>query len=436
MSGRGVLPGQLLGRFSVRLRLTLLIAAGALACGVVMVAALYLLMRYVPTYDLAGTPGVPVIEDPVGGAPVAPPGPGPAGPSGGGTDPAGTVVPGIEVPPGLPEIAVDPALLRSPDGAVRSTADVLHALVRYSGVAVPALVLLGALLGWVVAGRVLAPVHRITATARDIADGNPHERIRMGPRDGRDDEFTRLSASVDAMLDRLQAGLDAQRQFTANASHELRTPLAATRTARQVALAHPGAHDPTDLLRKLLAANEHSIATVEALLTLARAEHALEPVEPVDLADTAAQALAEVAPEAAGRSVTMHRDLGSAVVLADADLLRLLVVNLLHNAIRHNHRGGSVALTVRGRDGAAELVVENTGDVPAVDEVERLFERFRRNGTRSAPRGHGLGLSIVRAIADGHGGAARAVPRERGGLAVTVTLPAAGHGDLDRPVPG
>ncbi|ANY08617.1 HAMP domain-containing sensor histidine kinase [Pseudonocardia sp. HH130630-07] len=425
MSGRGAL----LGRLSVRLRLTLLIATGALACGLVMLAALYVLMRYVPTYELAGEPGLPAIGEPVGGVPAVPPGPGPA-------DPAGTVVPGAEVIPALPEIDVDPALVRSPDGAIRSAADVLHALVHYSGVALLALVLLGALLGWVVAGRVLAPVHRITATARDIADGNPHERIRIGPRDGRDDEFTRLSASIDAMLDRLQDGLDAQRQFTANASHELRTPLAATRTALQVALAHPGAHDPADLLRKLLASNEHSIATVEALLTLARAEHALDPAEPVDLADTAAQALDEVASEAAGRTVTTHRDLGSAVVLADAELLRRLVVNLLHNAIRHNHRGGSVALTVRGRDGAAELVVENTGDVLAADEVERLFERFRRNGTRSGPRGHGLGLSIVRAIADGHGGAARAVPRERGGLAVTVTLPSADRGPLGRLLPG
>ncbi|HEX2314058.1 MAG TPA: HAMP domain-containing sensor histidine kinase [Thermomonospora sp.] len=309
----------------------------------------------------------------------------------------------------------------------------LNALVTQGGIG---LALVGAVavgLGWVLADRALRPVHRVTETARRVAQShNLTERIAY---DGPRDDVKELADTFDLMLARLARSFDAQRRFVANASHELRTPLAINRTLVDVATRRP---DATEDLRRLgeslLVVNARHERLIDGLLTLAGSEHAIVDRTPLDLSDVAAHVLDMAEPEAKERGVAVHRAPSEAPTAGDPVLLERLVQNLVENAIRHNTADdGQLWVSTRCAPDAVELVVANTGPVVPSYEVETLFEPFRRLRTERvhSDRGAGLGLSIVRAIATAHGGAVHAVPRPGGGLVVTVRLPGDGpwYGD-------
>jgi two-component system sensor histidine kinase VanS len=271
---------------------------------------------------------------------------------------------------------------------------------------------------WIVAGRVLSPLSRITAAARSATAGTLDRRIGLT---GPDDELKQLADTFDGMLARLEREFDANQRFAANASHELRTPLAIIRTMLQVALADPDNHDLRELGPKLLATNARGIATTEALLVLASAQHGDIRNEVVDLAALAADIAALVRPEARHRGVTVQTRFQPASVDGDPVLLRQLFLNLVQNAVRHNIPGGRAEVSVAD----VTLTVVNTGPVLPADSLGKLFEPFHRaqGRTRSGSGdGHGLGLAIVRAIADAHGASIHAEARPDGGLIVAAAF--------------
>ncbi len=280
-------------------------------------------------------------------------------------------------------------------------------------------------LGWFVAGRVLKPVRTITESARTISAGNLHERLALN---GPNDEFKRLGDTLDELLARLEASFEAQRRFVGNASHELRTPLALERTLLQVALADPVADAAT-----LRAACEEVLQTgveqerlLEALLTLASSERGLERREPVSLDRLVDRELQRPRSDVERLGLALDSELAPAEVLGDEPLLERLVANLLDNAVQYNVTHGRVDVrTETGPDGAV-LSVSNSGQLIPHDETERLVEPFERleGGRAGAEDGHhGLGLSIVRAIAVAHGAALDVDVRQGGGLTVTVRFP-------------
>ncbi|MBB4913415.1 sensor histidine kinase [Streptosporangium saharense] len=278
--------------------------------------------------------------------------------------------------------------------------------------------------GWWVGGWALRPVQQVTETARRVAQShNLTERIAYtGPRD----EVAELADVFDTMLTRLARAFDGQRRFVANASHELRTPLTINRTLVDVAVRRPDATDDLKRLgESLLLVNTRHERLIDGLLALAEGEQAVLDRRAFDLSDVVEHVLDQAGAEAAERSVTVHRLLDSVTTAGDPVLLERLVQNLVENAIRHNHEGGEVWVTTRQRADVAELVVANTGLPVPPYEIETIFEPFRRlHGDRlRSERGSGLGLSIVRAIADAHDGTITARPREEGGLTITTELP-------------
>ncbi|GGY70070.1 sensor histidine kinase [Streptomyces xanthochromogenes] len=283
----------------------------------------------------------------------------------------------------------------------------------WSTLALIAIALLAVVVGWWTAGRVLRPVHVMTARARKLTASNLHERVGAA---GPDDELKELGDTIDDLLGRLEAAFDSQRRFIANASHELRTPLATQRAAIQIGLDDDAS--PADLARTrttLLDNNRRSEQLIEGLLMLARSERGLERREEVDLA--------EVVREEAARYDTVTVDAAPAVVRGNRALLARLTANLLANAVTYSEPGGPVEVTVYG----GRLVVANpAGPEVAADRIPALFEPFRRGeGRDRMGPGAGLGLSIVRSIAVAHGGTATAEPGAEGGLTVTVSLPKA-----------
>nr|WP_203433146.1 HAMP domain-containing sensor histidine kinase [Jiangella asiatica] len=305
-------------------------------------------------------------------------------------------------------------------------------LITQGGIALVVVGGAAAGLGWLVAGRVLAPLHRVTETARRIAaapaaDRGLHERIALvGP----DDEVKELADTFDTMVARLDRSFDGQRRFVANASHELRTPLTLGRGLVELAMRRRTASDDVKRLGEdLLEINTRHERLIAGLLLLARAENELVERFPVDLADVIDHVIGQASDDAESAGVDVHDEAGEAVTDGDALLLERLVHNLVENGIRHNDPdGGWVHVTSRTDSdaGVVELEVSNTGPVVPPYEVSALFEPFRRLGTDrlTTAKGAGLGLSIVRAIARAHSGDATAHPRDGGGLVVTVTLPA------------
>jgi two-component system sensor histidine kinase VanS len=314
--------------------------------------------------------------------------------------------------------------------AVATRPDILQALVKASGVVLLLLALIGLGAGWLIAGRVLRPLQDITRAARRAADGSLDHRVGLtGPRD----EFTELSDTFDDMLARLQRSFDAQQRFAANASHELRTPLAVSRTMLDVAVADPDGQDYGRLVSRLRETNQRGIDITDALLQLSALDHTPPAREPLDLAGLARGAVETVREEAGTRGVALSADPRPALVDGNDVLLRQLVLNLLHNAVRHNlPTGGSLSLAT-GPDpldpGRTLLTVTNTGP-PLPVAVDRLTEPFLRGSGRVAEkdptrRGHGLGLTIVASIVRAHHGDLALTPNPGGGLTVRVSLPAA-----------
>jgi signal transduction histidine kinase len=401
-------------RWTARLRLTLWYGGLFLLAGLVLVATSYLLVRQrlMPTTNGAAGKAVKVVSSPNGEVVCAQPG-------GCQTLPLGA---------GLPASNPDQTFTVTGGqiGALKSSflSAALGTFLR-TMLGVLALTALGSLgLGWVVAGRVLRPLQRITATAKRLSEHTLHQRIAL---QGPDDELKELADTFDGMLARLDAAFDAQRRFAANASHELRTPLAISRTEVDVALADPDT--PNAELRamgeRVRDATQRSERLIEGLLTLARSEQQPRLREPADLADAAAQAVEQARREGGAAGLRVLTGLRPAPVEGDPALLERMVANLVENAVRHNQPDGWLEVTTGISDGRAFVKVANGGrDIPA-DQVEGLFEPFRRlHGRVAAPtRGAGLGLSIVRSVARAHGGHAHARALPDGGLEVTVRLP-------------
>jgi signal transduction histidine kinase len=304
----------------------------------------------------------------------------------------------------------------------------LHRLQLYSGLALAIMGIVSVVLGWLVAGRVLAPLRTITAAADRISDTNLHERIAIsGPRD----ELRLLADTIDRLLARLEAAFDAQRRFVANASHELRTPLAMMRTTLDVAIAKPGGV-PTqtrELDADLRADLDHADQLLESFLTLARAENGqLDERNRVALEPLIRSALSDRADQIAAKELTVETDLAAVEIAGSPTLLRRMLENVIENAVRHNQPGGSIEIALAPPHGRrARVIIDSSGpvlDQAAVTQLVRPFKRLSQDRTGSQD-GHGLGLSIVAAVAAAHDGLLDLHARAEGGLRVQITLPAA-----------
>ena len=320
-----------------------------------------------------------------------------------------------------------------PDGAIAhlhpswwflaNRSDPLQGFASVAAIVLAFLLVFGLLGGWLLAGRMLAPLARITDATRTAATGSLSHRIQL---EGRNDEFRELADSFDAMLARLEAHVAEQQRFAANASHELRTPLAITQTLLDVARKDPN-RDNGELVDRLHAVNTRAIDLTEALLLLTRADQRSFTPEHVDLSLTAEEATETLLPLAEERGVTIETSGDVTPTIGSHALLLQLSTNLVHNAIVHNlPEQGTVWVTTSLHPESVVLTVENTGEKLTSQLVSTLVEPFRR-GTeriRTEHAGAGLGLAIVKSITQAHDGTLTLTPRAAGGLGVTVQLPA------------
>jgi signal transduction histidine kinase len=377
-----------LPRRTARLRLTVLYGGAVfLACGATVLAFTYLL------YGLLGHASHPVLL----------------------LHKRGKVVPTATAQPaqatirvaGLGQIAMD-----------------RQQLLIVSGIALAVIAVAAVAIGWLIAGRVLRPLRTITAAARRISASSLNERLAL---QGPDDELKELADTLDSLFARLEASFGAQRRFAASASHELRTPLTRERTLLQVTLADPAATTATwqAVSRDLLASNAEQERLIEAMLTLASSEAGPGEPESLDLAAITSEALAAARPAISRLGLNVHTDIQPAILDGDPLLVQQLAANLIDNAVRHNIPGGDVQVATGTSHAGAVLSVTSSGQVIPAAEVDRLFQPFQRLGPRPAHRdgGHGLGLSIIRAIATAHAATITAQPRPGGGLAIDVTFP-------------
>jgi two-component system, OmpR family, sensor histidine kinase VanS len=307
---------------------------------------------------------------------------------------------------------------------VRSHADLLRDFAPIAAIVMTFLLVFGLVGGWLLAGRMLAPLARITDATRVAANGSLSHRIEL---EGRQDEFRELADSFDTMLTRLEAHVAEQQRFAANASHELRTPLAITQTLLEVARTDRSG-DSGELVDRLHAVNARAIDLTEALLLLSRADERSFTREQVDLSLIAEEATETLLPLAEKRGLTIETSGDVTPAVGSHALLLQVSTNLLHNAIVHNlPEHGTVWVTTGVQPKRAVLTVENTGEKLTPQLVDTLAEPFLR-GTkriRSDQAGVGLGLAIVKSITQAHDGSLTLTPRDAGGLRVTVQLPAA-----------
>ncbi|KJQ54241.1 sensor histidine kinase [Microbacterium sp. SA39] len=378
-------------RLTLRTRLALTYAGLLTLAGALMMLVVYIVVGFLPTYAFS--------------------------------TPATAVTPTSEITR-QSEVGID-STAAVPGFVLTSSSDVQTLILVIAVILLVLLACGGGWAGWTLAGRMLRPLQEVNAAAHRAARGHLDHRIVLtGPRD----ELTDLADTFDEMLDGLERSFGTYRRFAANASHELRTPLATTRAMLDVALA--GA-DPGErpLLERLRETNERSIDTVEALLDLSEVEASTTEHGIVALEQVATYVLTDAAPEADDAGVRIDYRLSAAAVAGDGALLRHLVSNLVLNGIRHNHVGGWLTVTTSQRPGhGAELRVANSGALVSEADLETLTDPFFRARGRSADstsRGRGLGLSIVKAIADRHGATLEFEARSEGGLVTVVTFPRA-----------
>jgi signal transduction histidine kinase len=319
---------------------------------------------------------------------------------------------------------------------VTALSDRAHA-INSSGLLAAVTVVLGLtavvslVVGWLLAGRILRPLRKITAAARSISEDDLSRRLAMK---GRGNELTDLADTIDGLLARLQAAFEAQRHFVANASHELRTPLTLERAMVEVALADPAATATTlrSTCEEVLAVGQQQERLIEALLTLARSQRGLDHRDPFDLAEITARVLHARRARAQALALDVAAELRSAPAAGDPVLAERLIANLTDNALSYNVPGGQVEVTTGTRDGHAFLLVANTGPPVPAGQIQRLLQPFQRLSPDRAdePGGSGLGLSIAVAIAIAHDAALSARPGKHGGLRIDVTFaaPATSHG--------
>jgi len=321
--------------------------------------------------------------------------------------------------------------------AVHEHAAVLGELLSRSALALALVAVLSAALGWFIAGRALRPLRTITTTARRISAASLNERLVLG---GPRDELTELADTFNGLLARLEAAFTAQRQFIANTAHELRTPLARQRVISQVALA-----DPDASIESLRAAHERVLTSgtqqqhlIDALITLARGQAGLDSREPFDLAGLTRKVLADRQPDVQRRSLRLHTTLGPALTAGSPRLAEQLIANLIDNALRHNLPAGQMEVVTRTQNSRAVLAVANTGPPIPATTINRLFQPFQQLTAERASRGegHGLGLSIVQAIADAHDATITARPQLEGGLFIEVSFPGPQDRSLASRAPG
>ena len=382
-----------LPRHTMRLRLTLLYSLLFLAAGAGLLAITYLLMRS-PNGEI----------DEIDKALLPPHVPhGPAKP--------------------LPHpLALEEKQLKAQ--ALATHAAEMHQLLTNSGIALAIMAVLAVALGWLVTGRSLRPLRTITTTTQRITEHNLHERLALS---GPADEIKDLADTIDELLHRLEAAFDAQRHFVANASHELRTPLSLNRALLDLTLTDPGAtvEDLRTMGQELLVSGKQQEQLIEALLTLAASSRGLERHESFDLSEITADVLLGPHPEIDQLGLDVQITNAPAPAIGDPRLAKRLVANLFDNALRHNVIGGHITVATRTESGHAVVTIANSGPVIPTDDVDRLFQPFRRLGTDRAnhPYGHGLGLSIVQSIATAHGAALSARSRPDGGLHVEARFP-------------
>ncbi|MGV9882207.1 sensor histidine kinase [Streptomyces sp. NPDC003006] len=383
----------------VGVRLTLLYGALFVFSGAVLLAITYLL----------------VARSPIGGVILGGTGDGPFPAPGGGIR-VDEGVPGAHVPLSPGDVT---GQLR--EQASRQRRAGLRQLLVQSGIALALMVVVSAGLGWLVASRALRPLRTMTGAIQRISARNIHERLAV---QGPEDELKVLADTVDGLLGRLDAALDSHRRFVANAAHELRTPLTLEHALLEESLIDRDA--TTESFRanfeRLLAISEQQARLLESLLTLSSSQRGLDHSEPLDLSLIAEWALHTARPEIERRGLRAEPVIGPADTVGDPALVQSLVTHLVDNAVRHNTPGGRLEIATRTRGGSAVVAVANTGTAVPPEQVERLFEPFQRLG-RTVGEGHGLGLSIVHAIAVAHGAAISARARAGGGLAVEIAFP-------------
>jgi signal transduction histidine kinase len=376
------LLGVLAPRATVRWRLTLLYSVLFVICGAALLAITYYLFQkfaFKPPSRILGADGRPIAQ-----------------------------------------------LAKVPSAIDQQRAIGLHHLQVYSGIALGIMALVSVVLGWLIAGRVLAPLRTITATTERISERNLHQRLAMsGPRD----ELRLLADTIDRLLERLEAAFEAQRRFVANASHELRTPLAMMRTTLDVAIAKPSGvpSQMRELDAELRLDLDHCDRLLESFLALARAQNGrVAAHDQVALEPLIADALCARAEQIATKRLAVETHLSPVEVTGSPTLLARMVENVIENAVRHNQPDGSIELTLAPLNGQqAQLTVDSSGPVLTPDAVAQLAQPFKRLGQDrlgSQNGGHGLGLSIVAAVAAAHNGSLELDPRPEGGLRVRITL--------------
>jgi signal transduction histidine kinase len=410
-----------LPRPSIRLRLTAWYATIFLAMGIVLLAVSYAVVRH-EFRDESGKVHVAVEE-------VAP-------------TKSGSAIQRVRVriQPGLPQENTSPVRTLTADeraayvrarnaytAEIRSANDraLRHVLLAFGG-ALLLVTLASVIAGWIVAGRALRPISAITATARSISDRTLDARIALhGPRD----ELRELADTFDSMLARLEAAFESQRRFVANASHELRTPLAIVRTEVDVTLDDDEAtvEEMRAMARVVRDANERMERLISSLLALASSEAGIVHPRPADLAELVAPALEREPAFGPDGAIRLEASLEPAPVVGDPVLLERLAANLVENAVRYNAAVGWVQVQSGIERGEATLRVTNPGARIEPAGVEELLEPFRRleSSRARATGGYGLGLAVVRAVAQAHGGRIAVLARREGGLEVTVSLPLA-----------
>jgi two-component system, OmpR family, sensor histidine kinase VanS len=317
-------------------------------------------------------------------------------------------------------------------GFIPNRSDLLNAFAPRAAAMLAFLLVFGLVGGWFLAGRMLAPLSRITEATRTAATGSLAHRIRL---EGRTDEFRELADAFDTMLARLEAHVSEQQRFAANASHELRTPLAITQTLLDVARKDPN-RDNGELVDRLHAVNARAIDLTEALLLLSRTDQRSFTRERVDLSLIVEEATETLLPLAEKRGVTVQTSGDVTPTIGSHSLLLQMTTNLVHNAIVHNlPERGTVQVNTAIRPESVMLTVENSGEKLTPQLVSTLTEPFQR-GTeriRGDHAGVGLGLAIVQRITQAHDGTLTIVPRPEGGIRVTAQLPAFVPATLPRP---
>jgi signal transduction histidine kinase len=391
--------GKVRSRSTIRFRLTLLYSSMFLACGTVLLLIGFMLVRNSLISEEGNTERV--------------------------TDAYGYTAAQVNAfnqfllppAPGHQPTTIGNVIL-STQQEIRNEA--LHRLVIGSSIALGVLFLVSIIIGWLAAGRALAPVGKLTARARALSEENLTERINL---DGPADELKQLADTLDGMLARLDVAFTAQRRFAASVSHELRTPLAIMRGEADLALCDPDAN-----LReiRLAAAIRDNVARTEALLesllALSRSESTMNESAVVDLAELTGDVVSQRVEAADSAKVHVDLELGSAEVDGDPWLLERLVANLVDNGINHNVEGGWIRVSVLSSGGHSIVEVSNTGTRLTEDEVEGIMQPFHRMAEDHRP-GYGLGMTIVQSVVKAHGGTVEVDPRPGGGLDVIVELP-------------